>query len=107
MTFATPLPDLPPDVSLRYDLRPGDLGALIQLHGRLYAQEYGLDTRFEGYVAATLAEFILTRRERDRLWIAEREQDIVGCIGIVGRSETEAQLRWYLVEPSARGMGLG
>jgi GNAT superfamily N-acetyltransferase len=101
------LPDLPPDFSLRHDFKPGNLGKLIGLHGRLYAQEYGLDARFEGYVAATLAEFILTQKQGDRLWIAERGQSIVGCVGIVGRSETEAQLRWYLVDPSARGMGLG
>jgi ribosomal protein S18 acetylase RimI-like enzyme len=94
-------------VTVRTTLVPGDLGSLVRLHGLLYAREYDFDVTFEAYVAGPLAEFVRRRTDRDRLWIAEREGSIVGSIAIVGTSETEAQLRWFLVDPSARGRGLG
>jgi len=93
---------------LRSDLRPGDLGYLIYLHGVLYAKEYGWDYTFEGYVAETLARVALSFDARkDCLWIAEMDGQIVGSIGIVGNSNSEAQLRWFLVHPAQRGSGLG
>ena len=92
---------------VRHDIRPGDLGWLVHLHGVLYAREYGFDPRFEAYVAEPLARFVSTRTERERLWIAERDERIVGSIAIVAATDAEAQLRWYLVDPSARGLGLG
>jgi ribosomal protein S18 acetylase RimI-like enzyme len=98
-------PDLPLDV--RHDLRPEDLGAIVALHGTLYAREYGFDASFEAYVAGPLAEFVRNQSARDRIWIAEREGRLVGCVAIVAASETEAQLRWFLVDPSSRGLGLG
>src|SRR5262249_28273927 len=73
----------------------------------LYSREYGFDETFEAYVAGPLAEFVRRRSDRDRIWLAERRGDLVGCIAIVGVSDLEAQLRWYLVDPSARGRGLG
>ena len=94
-------------VTLRHDLRPGDLGTVVNLHGTVYAAEYGFDVTFEAYVAGPLAEFALTRTDRDRLWLAERAGHIVGCVAIVGTSAEEAQLRWFLVAPEARGAGLG
>lgn len=95
-------------VTVRHDLRPGDLGRVATLHGELYAREYGLGPIFEAYVAETLAE--LGKRDtpdRDRLWLAERDGRLVGSIGIVGREGGAAQLRWLLVAPEARGQGLG
>jgi GNAT superfamily N-acetyltransferase len=94
-------------ITLRHDLRPGDLGAVVSLHGIHYAREYGFDATFEAYVAGPLAEFVRARRPRDRIWLAENEGRLVGCIAIVGVTDDVAQLRWYLVDPSARGQGLG
>jgi ribosomal protein S18 acetylase RimI-like enzyme len=95
------------DVTLRHDLQPGDLGAVVSLHGTLYAKEYGFNAIFEAYVAGPLAEFVRTGSERSRLWLAERGGQLVGCAAVVEASATEAQLRWFLVDPSARGLGLG
>lgn len=94
-------------IALRTELVPGDLGRIIGLHGVVYAREYGFDTTFEAYVASPLAEFVCCRTDRDRLWIAECGDRLVGCIAIVGTSEEQAQLRWFLVDPSVRGLGLG
>ena len=99
------------DVTIRTDLRPGDLGTLVERHGTLYARELGFDVTFEAYVAAPLARFALERTDRERLWIAERPEGpaaFAGCIAIVATADPrEAQLRWFLVDPSARGLGLG
>jgi ribosomal protein S18 acetylase RimI-like enzyme len=95
-------------VRLRSDLNPGDVGGIVHLHGVVYAQEYGWDSTFEGYVAEGLARFALSHNPRnDRLWVAEANEEIVGSIGVVGHSAREAQLRWFLVHPAWRGRGLG
>src|SRR3712207_6069084 len=92
------------DLTIRHDLRPGDLGRVTELHGVLYAAEYGFDRGFEAYVAETLGEFGRAARPgRDRLWLAELDGRLVGSIGIVGREGGAAQLRWVLLHPDARG----
>jgi GNAT superfamily N-acetyltransferase len=96
-----------PGFALRHALRPGDLGAVIRLHGAVYAREHGFDLAFEAYVAAGLAEFATAPSGRGRLWLAERGGELAGCVAVVEASETEAQLRWFLVAPHARGRGLG
>ena len=94
-------------VRLRTEMMAGDLGRIVSLHGELYAREYGFDQTFEAYVAGPLAEFVRTRSPANRLWIAEHEDRIVGCVAIVAASARAAQLRWYLVVPEGRRRGLG
>jgi GNAT superfamily N-acetyltransferase len=93
--------------SIRTALRPGDVGAVVAMHGRLYAREYGFDPTFEGYVAAPLAEFVQRSSERERIWLAESEGRLVGSIAIAAGSASRALLRWFLVDPEARALGLG
>lgn len=97
----------PETIALRTSLRPGDVGYIVYLHGILYARERGFDSTFEAYVAGPLAEFVKSSTDRERLWIAEQDGRIVGCIAIVAADPETAQLRWFLVDPSVRGYGLG
>jgi GNAT superfamily N-acetyltransferase len=94
-------------VSLRHDLRPGDVGYITYLHGTLYAQDQGWDHTFDAYVATPLAEFARSQSSRERIWILEKDGRIVGSAAVVRFSDREAQLRWLLMDPSVRGQGLG
>jgi ribosomal protein S18 acetylase RimI-like enzyme len=96
------------NIELRWAIRPGDLGRVLHLHGVLYAREMEFDLTFEGYVAATLAHFASPiDPSRERLWLAEVDGRLVGCVAIVKHAEEVAQLRWLLVDPAFRGRGLG
>jgi DNA-binding MarR family transcriptional regulator/N-acetylglutamate synthase-like GNAT family acetyltransferase len=90
------------------DPHAGDLGWIVESHGRIYAREYGWDERFEATAAEIVARFGHERdRERQRCWIAERRDRNVGCVLVVARSPRVAQLRCLVVDPSARGLGIG
>ena len=95
-------------VRIRHDFRPGDIGAIVRLHAVLYHEEHGFDRTFEAYVAEGLARFALDYDpSRSRLWVAERGGEVVGSIAIAGEADGAAQLRWFLVHPYCRSMGVG
>ena len=96
--------------------RPGDIGWVVSRHGAMYAQEYGWDMRFEAMVAQIAARFVEQfDARREACWIAERDGQNIGCVFLVQARDDStqaiepgtAQLRMLLVEPSARGLGLG
>ena len=100
-----------PERKVPYLLRPhqpGDMGWVVHRHGVLYAEEYGWDEQFEALVADIVAKFLKQYNpKRERCWMAEMDGEIVGSVFLVEKSRTMAQLRLLLVEPKARGLGIG
>jgi GNAT superfamily N-acetyltransferase len=98
-----------PGVIIRRELRPGDLGAIVEQHGRLYADEFGFDPRFEAYVAKGLASAVLEPvRSRPVMWfLAHDDAGFAGSLVVASVDADTAQLRYVLLEPRLRGRGLG
>lgn len=96
------------DVVIRHELQPGDIGDIIKLHGVLYAKEFAYNVEFEKYVVETFYEFLPTYDPaKDRFWLATWHGELVGLLAIIHRGKAKAQLRWFLIQPAFRGIGLG
>lgn len=94
-------------ISIRTELKPGDIGYVIYLHGELYGKEYGYGIEFETYVAKGLCEFYEKYNPaRNRVWICEHKRKIIGFLLLMDRGKA-AQLRYFLLQPEYRGIGLG
>ena len=95
------------DISIRTDLRPGDIGYVTYMHGALYSQEYNYGIQFESYVAKGLCEFYEKYNpQRNRIWACEYNDWMIGFLLLMDRGKA-AQLRYFLIEPDFRGIGLG
>jgi DNA-binding MarR family transcriptional regulator/N-acetylglutamate synthase-like GNAT family acetyltransferase len=96
------------DIAFRYHFQPGDVGYLIYMHGELYARETGYNQEFEAYVCKTFYEFLQRfDTSKDRIFLATFDEQIIGAVAILGHSRYLAQLRWLLVHPDFRDLGLG
>jgi len=94
-------------ISIRTELRPGDIGYVTYLHGRLYKEEYNYSVSFEAYVAKGLHEFYEKYDPaRSRVWVCEDQGKIIGFLLLMDRGDA-AQLRYFILEPEYRGIGLG
>lgn len=101
-------PAAAPRTAVLRDLRPGDLGWVVEQHGALYAHEYGLNHDFEGLVAGIVSGFVRDFQPGwERGWIAEVDGQRVGSVFVMRKGEDVAQLRLLLLTPAARGLGLG
>ena len=95
------------EIEIRHEAKPGDIGYIVHMHGRIYGEEQGYGRSFEAYVAESMAEFCYDYNpEREAMWICEHEGRIIGFLSLVDRGE-RAQLRYFLIEKPYRGIGLG
>jgi peptidyl-dipeptidase Dcp len=96
------------DIKIRTELRPGDIGYVTYLHGKLYSTEHNFGISFESYVASGLHDFYQQYdKAKDRVWVCEHENNIVGFLLLMHRPGNAAQLRYFILLPEYRGIGLG
>jgi ribosomal protein S18 acetylase RimI-like enzyme len=97
------------EVSIRRYLRPGDLGAIVAHHGRVYAPEYGVDQTFEASVGAAVVAAGKRGwpRANEGIWIVELDGRHAGSLGLTDEGDGLAALRWFVLDPELRGQGLG
>jgi GNAT superfamily N-acetyltransferase len=95
------------DVFVRTQLQSGDIGYVTYMHGTLYSREYDYGLQFESYVAKGLCEFYEKYDpKRNRVWVCEHNDRMIGFLLLMDRGNA-AQLRYFLIEPEYRGIGLG
>lgn len=95
------------EVAIRSELCPGDIGYVTYMHGSLYHREYNYGLQFESYVAKGLCEFYEKYKpQRNRIWACEHHDRMIGFLLLMDRGHA-AQLRYFLIEPEYRGIGLG
>jgi DNA-binding MarR family transcriptional regulator/N-acetylglutamate synthase-like GNAT family acetyltransferase len=95
-------------IRYRYEINPGDIGYIIYLHGFIYGNEATFSSDFEKYVIKTFYNFLEHYSpDYDRILMAEYNNKIVGCVAIQHQTKEEAQLRWFLLDPGFRGLGIG
>jgi ribosomal protein S18 acetylase RimI-like enzyme len=97
------------DPSIRRELRPGDLGAVVAHHGRVYGEEYGVDATFEGHVASTVARAAARGfpSSREAICLVELDGEHAGSLALTDEGNGEAAIRWFVLSPEVRGRGLG
>lgn len=95
--------------TIRRELHAGDLGEIIAHHGRVYAEEYGVDSTFEGHVASAIARAAVRGfpTAREAIWIVELDGEHAGSLALTDEGGGEAAVRWFVLSPAARGRGLG
>lgn len=95
-------------ITVRNILKPGDLGQVAALHGKIYGEEHGFPIGFEVYVMQSLIEFYNQYdSEKDRVWVVEYDGNMVGFVLLMHRSGNSAQLRYFILDRKFRGLGLG
>ena len=96
------------DIHIRTDLKAGDIGYITWLHGTLYKEEYDYSIYFESYVAKGISEFYQQYDPaKDRAWICEYNNRIIGFLLLMHRKNATAQLRFFILESNYRGIGIG
>jgi peptidyl-dipeptidase Dcp len=96
------------EITIRNQLQPGDIGYIIYLHGTLYKTEYNYGIEFESYVAKGLHEFVEQYNpDRDYVWVCEHVDQIIGFMLLMHREGSSAQLRFFILKPEYRGIGIG
>ncbi|HWA32687.1 MAG TPA: GNAT family N-acetyltransferase [Cyclobacteriaceae bacterium] len=95
------------DIVISNYLQPGDMGYVTYLHGKLYREEYQFGHQFEAYVAEGLLEFYHQYDPKNnRVWVCRHKDQIIGFLVLMNRGKA-AQLRYFIIEPAYRGIGLG
>jgi N-acetylglutamate synthase-like GNAT family acetyltransferase len=95
------------DITIRTTLKPGDIGYVVHMHGDLYSREYHYGIDFETYVAEGLIEFYRQYEpKKNRVWVCEHDGKMIGFLLLLNRGES-AQLRYFIIAPEYRGIGLG
>ena len=96
------------EINIRQELHPGDIGYITYLHGIIYHQEYNYAIAFESYVALGLHEFVSQHNpDKDGVWVCEHRDETVGFLLLMDRNNNSAQLRYFILKPGYRGIGLG